>query len=38
MLAQSFEVLLLARAIQGVGGAAGRVLAVAIVRDRYAGP
>ncbi|RVU15143.1 MFS transporter [Methylobacterium oryzihabitans] len=37
MLAQSFEVLLLARAIQGVGGAAGRVLAVAIVRDRYEG-
>ncbi|AWN55826.1 multidrug effflux MFS transporter [Methylobacterium sp. 17Sr1-1] len=37
MLAPSFEVLLLARAIQGVGGAAGRVLAVAIVRDRYEG-
>ncbi len=37
MLAPSFEVLLFARAIQGVGGAAGRVLAVAIVRDRYEG-
>ncbi|WP_238191414.1 multidrug effflux MFS transporter [Methylobacterium frigidaeris] len=37
MLAPSFEVLLLARAIQGIGGAAGRVLAVAIVRDRYEG-
>ncbi|SEO83314.1 MFS transporter, DHA1 family, bicyclomycin/chloramphenicol resistance protein [Methylobacterium sp. ap11] len=37
MLAPSFEMLLLARAIQGIGGAAGRVLAVAIVRDRYEG-
>lgn len=37
MLAPTFEVLLLARAIQGIGGAAGRVLAVAIVRDRYEG-
>ncbi|GJD50706.1 Bicyclomycin resistance protein [Methylobacterium crusticola] len=37
MLAPSFDILLLARAVQGVGGAAGRVLAVAIVRDRYDG-
>lgn len=37
MLAPSFEVLMLARIIQGVGGAAARVLAVAIVRDRYSG-
>ena len=33
----SYEVLLLARAIQGAGGAAGRVVAIAIVRDRFAG-
>lgn len=37
MLAPSFELLLLARAVQGVGGAAGRILAVAIVRDRFEG-
>jgi len=35
--APSFEVLLLARVIQGLGTAAARVLATAIVRDRYAG-
>ncbi len=37
MLAPSFEVLLLARAVQGIGGAAGRILGVAIVRDRFGG-
>lgn len=37
LLAPSFTVLLVARAIQGVGGAAGRVLAIAIVRDRFEG-
>lgn len=37
VLAPNFEVLLLARAIQGAGGAAGRVVAIAIVRDRFAG-
>lgn len=36
-LAPSFEVLLWARVIQGVGVAAARVLAVAIVRDCYSG-
>ncbi|MGY2048094.1 multidrug effflux MFS transporter [Methylobacterium sp. JK268] len=36
-LAPSFEWLLVARAVQGVGGAAGRILAVAIVRDRFEG-
>ena len=35
--APSFEVLLMARVIQGLGTAAARVLATAIVRDRYAG-
>ena len=35
--APSFAVLLLARAIQGTGVAAARVLAVAIVRDCYSG-
>jgi DHA1 family bicyclomycin/chloramphenicol resistance-like MFS transporter len=35
--AQSFTLLLAARAIQGMGGAAIRVLVVAIVRDRYSG-
>lgn len=33
----SFAMLLGARLVQGVGGAAGRVLAVAIVRDRFEG-
>jgi DHA1 family bicyclomycin/chloramphenicol resistance-like MFS transporter len=35
--ANSFEWLLVARAIQGVGGAAARVLTDAIIRDRFAG-
>jgi DHA1 family bicyclomycin/chloramphenicol resistance-like MFS transporter len=33
----SFEMLLAARALQGIGAAASRVLVVSIVRDRYAG-
>jgi DHA1 family bicyclomycin/chloramphenicol resistance-like MFS transporter len=37
IFAQSFGLLLAARAIQGMGGAAIRVLVVAIVRDRYSG-
>jgi DHA1 family bicyclomycin/chloramphenicol resistance-like MFS transporter len=37
IFAQSFGLLLVARAIQGMGGAAIRVLVVAIVRDRYSG-
>ncbi len=36
-LAPSFEAMLGARALQGFGSAAGRILAVAIVRDRFAG-
>ncbi|WP_237154440.1 multidrug effflux MFS transporter [Oryzibacter oryziterrae] len=36
-LAPSFELLLAARLLQGVGAAAPRVLAVSIVRDRFAG-
>ena len=35
--ATSFEMLLFARVLQGVGSAATRVLAVSIVRDSYAG-
>ncbi|MBB3808939.1 multidrug effflux MFS transporter [Pseudochelatococcus contaminans] len=35
--ANSFEMLLLARAVQGIGGASSRVLVTAIVRDRYQG-
>jgi len=35
--APSFEVLLIARAIQGIGAASTRVLTLAIVRDRYSG-
>lgn len=35
--AWSFETLLIARALQGVGAASTRVLAVAIVRDQYEG-
>jgi DHA1 family bicyclomycin/chloramphenicol resistance-like MFS transporter len=35
--ATSFEMLLVARVLQGVGAAASRVLVVSIVRDRYAG-
>ena len=34
---ESFSMLLFARLVQGIGGAAGRVLAVAIVRDRFEG-
>jgi DHA1 family bicyclomycin/chloramphenicol resistance-like MFS transporter len=37
IVAPSFGLLLAARAIQGAGGAAIRVLVVAIVRDRYSG-
>jgi DHA1 family bicyclomycin/chloramphenicol resistance-like MFS transporter len=37
IFAPSFGVLLAGRAIQGMGGAAIRVLVVAIVRDRYSG-
>lgn len=37
IFANSFETLLLARAVQGGGGAAARVLAVTIVRDRFEG-
>src|SRR5882724_7042263 len=37
IFAPSFGVLLAARAIQGMGGAAIRVLVVAIVRDRFSG-
>ncbi|WP_246565119.1 multidrug effflux MFS transporter [Ancylobacter sonchi] len=35
--ATSFEVMMMARALQGVGAAATRILAVAIVRDCYSG-
>ncbi|HEX8416766.1 MAG TPA: multidrug effflux MFS transporter [Methylobacterium sp.] len=37
MVAPSFEWLLAARVIQGIGAASGRVLATAIVRDRFSG-
>ena len=37
MVAPSFEWLLAARLIQGVGAAGGRVLSTAIVRDRFSG-
>jgi MFS transporter, DHA1 family, multidrug resistance protein len=37
LVAPSFEALLGARVIQGVGAGAARVLAVAIIRDRYEG-
>ncbi|MFG1464395.1 multidrug effflux MFS transporter [Xanthobacter sp. DSM 24535] len=37
MTAESFDTLLFARAIQGMGCAAARVLSVAIVRDRFQG-
>jgi DHA1 family bicyclomycin/chloramphenicol resistance-like MFS transporter len=36
-LSRSFEMMLVARMLQGVGAAASRVLAVSIVRDCYAG-
>lgn len=35
--ASSFEILLFSRVVQGVGGAAARVLVMTIVRDRYQG-
>jgi DHA1 family bicyclomycin/chloramphenicol resistance-like MFS transporter len=35
--AASFEVMIAARVVQGIGAACTRVLAVAIVRDRYSG-
>ncbi|MDB5559517.1 MAG: bcr [Enterovirga sp.] len=37
MFAPNFEMLLAARCLQGCGAAAGRVVAVAIVRDRFVG-
>ena len=37
IVADSFEILLLSRVVQGLGSAAARVLAVTIVRDRYSG-
>src|SRR6201989_2654313 len=37
IMAQSFETLLLARALQGLGTSATRVIATSIVRDCYAG-
>lgn len=37
LFTQDFNVLIAARFIQGVGAASGRVLAVAIVRDRFEG-
>lgn len=37
IFARSFEILLIARVIQGIGGAASRVLVTTIVRDRYEG-
>lgn len=37
IVAPSFKVLILARIVQGIGSAAGRALAVAIVRDLYRG-
>lgn len=37
IFAPSYTILLIARAIQGVGAAAGRVLALAIVRDCFVG-
>ena len=37
MVAPSFEWLLAARVVQGLGAAGGRVLSTAIVRDRFAG-
>ncbi|MDQ0395969.1 multidrug effflux MFS transporter [Labrys monachus] len=37
IFAPNYETLLLARAVQGMGGAAARVLSIAIIRDRYSG-
>lgn len=37
LFTRDFDVLILARLIQGIGAAAGRVLAIAIVRDRFEG-
>jgi len=36
-LATSFEMLMVARVVQGIGAAASRVLVVSIVRDRFSG-
>lgn len=36
-LAQSFEILLAARIVQGLGGSGPRVVGIAIVRDRFSG-
>lgn len=35
--AQSFETLLLARCVQGIGAASPRIIAIAVIRDLYAG-
>ncbi len=35
--AQSYEIFLLGRFLQGVGGAAPRIISIALVRDEYAG-
>ena len=35
--AQSFEVMLFGRALQGLGGASARVITVAMIRDRFVG-
>ncbi|HXV26257.1 MAG TPA: multidrug effflux MFS transporter [Alphaproteobacteria bacterium] len=37
VLAPDFSVLLLSRAVQGLGSASPRIMAIAIVRDRFAG-
>ncbi|MBK1664471.1 MFS transporter [Rhodospirillum rubrum] len=37
MVSPSFETLLAARLVQGLGGASPRVMTMAVVRDRYAG-
>lgn len=37
VVAPSFEILILARFVQGLGAAAGRVLTLTIVRDRFGG-
>lgn len=37
MVAPTFEILIAARVIQGMGAAAGRVISIAIVRDRFDG-
>ncbi|MFG1347341.1 multidrug effflux MFS transporter [Xanthobacter autotrophicus DSM 431] len=37
LFTRDFDVLIIARLVQGLGAAAGRVLAIAIVRDRFEG-